>query len=89
MIDLKSRSMRDILVFSGTCIPDSRGEVYKYTLRDFLKNKLKIHDEISFEREHRVGKSLSSIMYVTVHVYHVYSVYVYKYIVYITSCTIK
>ena len=54
VIDLKSRSMRDNLVFSG--IPESRGEVCEDTLRDFLKNKLKILDEIPFERVHRVGK---------------------------------
>ena len=33
-----------------------RGEVCEDTLRDFLKNKLKILDEIPFERVHRVGK---------------------------------
>ena len=55
VIDLKSRSMRDNLVFSG--IPESRGEVCEDTFRDFLKNKLKILDEIPFERVHRVGKT--------------------------------
>ena len=34
---LKSRSIRDNLVFSG--IPESRGDVCEDTLRDFLKNK--------------------------------------------------
>ena len=34
-----------------------RGEVCEDTLRDFLKNKLKIIDEIPFERVHRVGKT--------------------------------
>ena len=34
-----------------------RGEVCEDTLRDFLKNKLKIIDEIPFERLHRVGKT--------------------------------
>ena len=47
VIDLKSRSMRDNLLLSG--IPESRGEVCEDTLRDFLKNKLKILDEIPFD----------------------------------------
>ena len=35
----------------------SRGEFCEDTFRDFLKNKLKIIDEIPFERVHRVGKT--------------------------------
>ncbi|XP_061179393.1 uncharacterized protein LOC133188019 [Saccostrea echinata] len=54
VIDLKSRSMRDNLVFTG--IPENREENCEDVLRDFLKTKLKIHDEIPFERVHRLGK---------------------------------
>ena len=46
--------MRDNLVLSG--IPESRGEVCEHTLEDFLKNELKILDEIPFKRVNRVGK---------------------------------
>ena len=51
--DLKSRSMRDNLIFSG--IPENRNEDCEAVLQDFLDRKLNIQD-ISFERVHRMGK---------------------------------
>ncbi|XP_061187170.1 uncharacterized protein LOC133195342 [Saccostrea echinata] len=52
--DLRSRSMRDNLVFCG--IPEKRNENCKTVLHNFLKHKMKIDDYISFERVHRMGK---------------------------------
>lgn len=53
--DLKARSMRDNLVFSG--IEKQRGEKNtEACLQDFIKRKLKPDYEISFERVHRIGK---------------------------------
>ncbi|XP_061164517.1 uncharacterized protein LOC133173550 [Saccostrea echinata] len=52
--DLRSRSMRDNLVFCG--IPEKRNENCETVLRNFLKHKMKIYDYISFERVHRMGK---------------------------------
>lgn len=54
IIDLKSRSMRDNLIFSG--IPDTTNEDCEAVLHHFLENKLKIDEYISFERVHRMGK---------------------------------
>ena len=51
--DLKSRSMRDNLIFSG--IPENRNEDCEAVLQDFLDRKLNIQD-ISFEKVHRMGK---------------------------------
>lgn len=53
--DLKARSMRDNLVFSGI----EKQRVEKNTeayLQDFIQRKLKPDYEISFERVHRIGK---------------------------------
>jgi hypothetical protein len=47
--------MRDNLVFTG--IPQNRGEVCEKVLRNFMKSKLKIYDEIPLERVHRMGKT--------------------------------
>ncbi|XP_062574544.1 uncharacterized protein LOC134236388 [Saccostrea cucullata] len=52
--DLKSRSMRDNLIFSG--IPETPNEDCEAVVHQFLVNKLKIRDYISFERVHRMGK---------------------------------
>ncbi|XP_062570261.1 uncharacterized protein LOC134232323 [Saccostrea cucullata] len=52
--DLRSRSMRDNLVFCG--IPEKRNENCEVVLRNFIKDKMKIYDYISFERVHRMGK---------------------------------
>lgn len=54
IIDLKSRSMRDNLIFSG--IPETPNEDCEAVLHHFLENKLKIDEYISFERVHRMGK---------------------------------
>jgi hypothetical protein len=53
IVDLKSRSMRDNLVFCG--IHEEREDCEKI-LQEFLRNKLKISQDISFERVHRTGK---------------------------------
>lgn len=53
IVDLKSRSMRDNIVFSG--IPERNDEDYKEVIQNFLKTKFKL-DDISFERVHRMGK---------------------------------
>lgn len=52
--DLKARSMRDNLVFSG--IPEQRGEDTEALLQDSLQKKYKLEYEISFERVHRMGR---------------------------------
>ena len=64
MVDLKSRSMRDNLLFSN--IPETTNETPRDTekiLRDFLKNTVKmdvnIVDNIQFDRVHRIGGSRS------------------------------
>jgi hypothetical protein len=55
IVDLKSRSMRDNLVFCG--IHEERDEDdCEQVVRKFLRDKLKITDDISFERVHRIGK---------------------------------
>lgn len=54
VVDLKSRSMRDNLVFSG--IPERDDEDCEEVIQNFLKTKLKLVDDISFERVHRMGK---------------------------------
>lgn len=54
IIDLKSRSMRDNLIFSG--IPETPNEDCEAVFHHFLENKLKIDEFISFERVHRMGK---------------------------------
>lgn len=53
IVDLKSRSMRDNIVFSD--IPERNDEDYKEVIQNFLKTKFKL-DDISFERVHRMGK---------------------------------
>jgi hypothetical protein len=52
--DLKSRSMRDNLIFAG--IPEYRDENCERVLQDFLYNKLNIEEKIPFERVHRIGR---------------------------------
>ncbi|XP_062609377.1 uncharacterized protein LOC134271145 [Saccostrea cucullata] len=52
--DLKMRSMRDNLIFSG--IPERRFEDTEAVLQDFIQRKYRLNYEISFERVHRMGK---------------------------------
>jgi hypothetical protein len=52
--DLKVRSMRDNLVFSG--IPEQIGEDTEAILQDFIQRKYRLNYETSFERVHRIGK---------------------------------
>ncbi|XP_062594817.1 uncharacterized protein LOC134256179 [Saccostrea cucullata] len=54
IIDLKARSMRDNLVFSG--IPEQKGEDTEEVLQLFLRKKFRLDCELSFERVHRMGK---------------------------------
>ncbi|XP_062568339.1 uncharacterized protein LOC134230520 [Saccostrea cucullata] len=54
IVDLKTRSMRDNLMFSG--IPEQKGEDTEGVLQLFLRKKFKLDYEISFERVHRLGK---------------------------------
>lgn len=54
VVDLKSRSMRNNLVFSG--IPEHDDEDCVEVIQNFLKTKLKLDNNISFERVHRMGK---------------------------------
>ncbi|XP_061178382.1 uncharacterized protein LOC133187025 [Saccostrea echinata] len=54
MIDLKARSMRDNLIFSG--IWEEKNEDTEAVLQEFIHRKFKHYYEISFERVHRVGK---------------------------------
>jgi hypothetical protein len=54
IVDLKSRSMPDNLVFCG--IQEEREEDCEKILQEFFRNKLKISQDISFERVHRIGK---------------------------------
>ncbi|XP_062618873.1 uncharacterized protein LOC134280478 [Saccostrea cucullata] len=54
MIDLKARSMRDNLMFSG--IWEEKNEDTEAVLQEFIYRKFKPGYEISFERVHRMGK---------------------------------
>ncbi|XP_048759528.2 uncharacterized protein LOC125669122 [Ostrea edulis] len=54
VIDLKARSMRDNLVFSG--IPEDKSEDTEEVLQEFLQRKCKLDYEIQFERVHRMGR---------------------------------
>lgn len=54
VIDLKARSMRDNLVFTG--IQEDDREDTEEVLQAFLKRKFKLDYEVQFERVHRVGK---------------------------------
>ncbi|XP_062619728.1 uncharacterized protein LOC134281270 [Saccostrea cucullata] len=54
MIDLKARSMRDNLIFSG--IWEEKNEDTEAVLQEFIYRKFKPGYEISFERVHRMGK---------------------------------
>lgn len=56
LTDLRSRSMRDDLIFTG--IPEKtqrHGECVE-TLQDLLRRKLHFFGDISFERVHKLGK---------------------------------
>jgi hypothetical protein len=55
VIGLKSKSIRDNLVFTG--IPESMEGFWKEVLRDFTKSKLKIYNEIPLERIHQMDKT--------------------------------
>lgn len=52
--DLKARSMRDNLIFSG--IPEERHEDTEAVLQEFIQKKYKLDYEVPFERVHRMGK---------------------------------
>lgn len=52
--DLKARSMRDNLVFTG--IREERWEDTEQVLLGFLQNKYKLDYRVDFERVHRMGK---------------------------------
>jgi hypothetical protein len=54
LTDLKARSMRDNLIFSG--FPEERWEDTEAILQSFLQKKYKLDYEIPFERVHRMGK---------------------------------
>lgn len=54
LTDLKARSMRDNLIFTG--IPEERWEDTEALLQDFLQKRYKLEYEIPFERVHRMGK---------------------------------
>lgn len=55
VIDLKTRSMRDNLIFTG--IPENENENTGETLKNFLKKEMKIPDvaNLAFDRVHRMG----------------------------------
>nr|XP_022331758.1 uncharacterized protein LOC111129597 [Crassostrea virginica] len=54
VIDLKARSMRDNLVFTG--IPEERDEDTEALIQNLIQRKYKPDYQISFERVHRLGK---------------------------------
>lgn len=54
VIDLKARSMRDNLVFTG--IQEDDREDTEEFLQAFLHRKFKLGNDIQYERVHRVGK---------------------------------
>lgn len=54
VIDLKARSMRDNLVFTG--IQEDDREDTEEVLQAFLQRKFKMDYEVHFERVHRVCK---------------------------------
>ena len=55
ILDLKTRSMRDNLIFTG--IPEREGENPANTLTKFLENEMRISEakNIKFDRVHRMG----------------------------------
>ena len=64
LIDMQSRSMRDNLIFYnikeeekvGRDVPEEEKVTTEEILHDFIKAKMKIESEVSFERAHRMGK---------------------------------
>lgn len=56
LTDLRSRSMRDDLIFTGIPEKTQRNEECVETLRDLLRRKLHSFGDISFERVHKLGK---------------------------------
>jgi hypothetical protein len=54
VVDLKTRSMRDNLIFSG--LPEDRHEDTEQILQSFIQKKYKINYEVCLERVHRMGK---------------------------------
>lgn len=54
VIDLKARSMRDNLVFTG--IQEDDREDTEEVLQTFLHRNFKLGNDIQYERVHRVGK---------------------------------
>lgn len=68
VIDLQCRSMRENLLFTGIAEPDRRGsdessEDPERVLRTFIREEMKICDEIEFDRVHRLGKWKSDQSY--------------------------
>ena len=55
VIDLKARSMRYNLVFTG--IPEERDEDTEAVILDLIQRKYKPEYQILFERVHRIGKA--------------------------------
>ncbi|XP_071119815.1 uncharacterized protein [Haliotis cracherodii] len=58
VIDLKTRSMRDNLLFHG--IPEMPGEEPKEVIKGFLKKEMKCDTDIHLLRVHRIGPHLSN-----------------------------
>lgn len=56
LIDLKCRSMKNNLIFSG--LQYQKDEHVEEKLRNFLQNELKINHRIEFGNAHRFGKRL-------------------------------
>lgn len=54
VVDLKSRSMRENLVFSG--IPEHDEKDCEEVIQNFLKTRLKLDNNISFKRVHKMGE---------------------------------
>ncbi|KAJ8309482.1 hypothetical protein KUTeg_014356 [Tegillarca granosa] len=62
ILDIKTRSMRDNLLFGGisrvlrTNEPGREFEDTESVLKDFIVKEMDIHEQTSFERVHRLGK---------------------------------
>ena len=54
MIDARSRSMKYNLIFNG--IEENENEDCEETLKTFLKDEMKVEDEMTFVNVHRIGK---------------------------------
>ena len=54
LIDARSRSMKYNLIFNG--IEENENEDCEETLKTFLKDEMKVEDEMTFVNVHRIGK---------------------------------